>query len=138
PRYNPNALHLIDIRTEKEIARIPLAKTWNGIAWAPNGQRVYVAGGIANGEADVYVVENSGGEWKKASGLKLTGAERMKTAIAGLAISSNGKTLYALNNSDNHLYAFDTDSGSTLSRTPVGDHPVSCRLSGDGRKLYVA
>src|SRR5687768_17877757 len=54
--YNAHALHLIDLATEKEIA-IPLVRTWNGIAWSPSGDRIYVAGGISNPLFDVFVIE---------------------------------------------------------------------------------
>src|SRR2546423_14683524 len=43
--YNANELHLIDLATEKETFKLPLVRTWNGIAWSPSGDRGYVAGG---------------------------------------------------------------------------------------------
>src|SRR5438128_929519 len=37
--YGPHALHLFDIATEKEIVKLPMGRSWNGIAWAPDGKR---------------------------------------------------------------------------------------------------
>src|SRR5437867_9687276 len=44
--YNRHALHLIDVATEQQVAELPLARAWHGIACAPDGKRIYVAGGV--------------------------------------------------------------------------------------------
>ncbi len=53
-------------------------------------------------------------------------------------VSPDGKLLYALNNSDDTLYIVETYGGRAVARLKVGDHPLSARLSKDGRTLYVA
>ncbi len=137
--FNDHALHLVDIAGEKEIAALPLKRAWNGIAWSPEGRRLYVSGGISNPDNDIYVFEKGDdGKWTQAKGLKLTGNDKEKTCIAGLALSPDRSTLFALNNSDNQLYVLDTASGATRAHLPVGDHPIACRLSADGTRLYVA
>jgi len=137
--WGQHALYLIDIAAENQIARLPVPRAWNGIAWSPDGKRLYLAGGISNPLNDIYLFEkNNDGEWKLGKGFKLTGNDPEKTCVAGLALSADGKTLFALNNSDGKLYALDTADGSTRTRTPIGDHPVTCRLSADGTRLYVA
>jgi DNA-binding beta-propeller fold protein YncE len=137
--YNAHTLHIVDIATEKEVASLPLGRAWNGIAWSPDGRRIYVAGGVSNPVNDIHVIEKDDtGAWGKAKGFKLTGSDRQKTCVSGLALSADGATLYALNVSDNCLYALDTADGAARARLEVGDHPVTCRLSADGKTLYVA
>jgi YVTN family beta-propeller protein len=141
--YNANALHLIDVATEKEVASVPLFRAWNGIAWGADSNKVYVSGGIGNSLNDVYVVgKNATGEWERKQGISLGGADKAKTLVGGLAMSRDGKYLYAANNSDHHVYAVRIATGETVGRVRVGDHPGVCRVGfdkdGSGERLYVA
>ena len=65
------ALHAVkdDLVTEREIAMLPVKKAWNGIAWSPDGTRLYVGGGIENADSDVLVFEKAGETWKPGTGL---------------------------------------------------------------------
>ena len=137
--WNFHTLHIVDVQTEKEVGNFILGRAWNGIAWSSDGKRLYVAGGISNSTNDVYLfARGEDGSWEKQTGLTLTGNSNKATCIAGIALSSDDKTLFALNNSDDHLYVLDTESGKTLARTQVGDHPIACRLSQNGQQLYIA
>ncbi len=137
--YNPHAIHLIDVATEKEVANLGVLRTWNGIAWSPDGKRLYASGGIPLFGNDVLVYEKADdGTWKKGKSFALTGSDPKNTAVAGIAISKDGKYLYALNNSDGKLYILDTAEGKTLSSLAVGDHPVAVTLNSDGTLLGIA
>lgn len=136
--FGAHAVHLIDLATEKEIVALPVKRAWNGIAWSPDGGRIYVGGGIQNDVNDLYVFEKSGAAWVQGKGWKLAVTDPAKRCVAGLALSPDGRTLYALNHYDKTLYAIATDSGAARWNVEVGDHPMSCRLSADGKNLYVA
>jgi DNA-binding beta-propeller fold protein YncE len=132
-------LHIVDLATEQSIAKIGLGKAWNGIAWAPDGKRLYVAGGVRTDKRHVLIVEpNAEGKWAQEKVFTLSDTNPQQTCIAGMALSQDGKTLFVLNISDDHLYVVDTGSGTTRSRVLVGNHPVTCRLSPTGKQLYVA
>src|ERR1700739_3506488 len=49
PGYNPHGLVVVDTKTEEAVQRIPLKSAWYGMAWSPDGKRLYVSGGNANG-----------------------------------------------------------------------------------------
>jgi YVTN family beta-propeller protein len=137
--YNVHAIHLVDIVTEKEIARLPVVKTWNGIAWSPDGKTLYASGGVNNTASDIYRFQkDEAGGWQKTEGFKLIGAVDKKICVAGMTTSADGGILYALNDSDNKLYAISTADGSALFNVAVGDHPINLRLSRDGKQAYVA
>jgi YVTN family beta-propeller protein len=137
--FGAHALHVVDLATEQEVATLPIPRSWNGLAWAPDSRRIDVAGGISNPQGDVYVFDRyDGGRWGLHSMFTLFGTDRDKTCIAGLALSPDGKILYVLNNSDNHLYIVEAATGAELARVEIGDHPVVARLSRDGHALYVA
>ncbi len=137
--YNPHAIHLIDVATEKETAYLGVLRTWNGLAWAKDGKTLYISGGIPLAHNDVLVYEKGAdGTWAKTKSFGLTGNDPKKTAIAGLTLSADGKSLFVLNNSDGKLYVLDTAEGKTLSTLEVGDHPIACTLNSDGTLLGVA
>lgn len=143
--YTHHGLHIVDLATEKEVASFPLDRSWSGLVFSPDGKRLYVSGGIANPGSDIQYVDrwdNDG--WKESgadsflNGYALVGATKEQTAISWLGISANGALLYALNNSDGHLYILETRTGRGVGRVRVGDHPLSGELSKDGRTFYAA
>ena len=48
--FNPHGLVVVDAHSEEAAQRIPLKSAWLGLAWHPNGKRLYVSGGNANGK----------------------------------------------------------------------------------------
>jgi len=138
--YTHHALHIVDLATEKEIATFQMEQAWSGLAFSPKGDRIYVSNGAAYKQSDIQIFDrwdNTG--WKEARvGYNLYGAVKDATAVAWLGTSPDGTLLYALNNSDQQLYVIDTRGGRAIARLRVGDHPISARLSRDGKTLYVA
>jgi YVTN family beta-propeller protein len=138
--YTSHALHIVDLATEKEIATFPIEQAWSGLAFAPNGKRIYVSTGAGyTGPPIIYFDNWDNGGWTQSrQGHPLPGARKDSTAISWIGVSGDGKTVFALNYGDNRLYAFESFGGRALGRISVGDHPISARLSSDGRTLYVA
>jgi YVTN family beta-propeller protein len=143
--YTGHALHIVDLATEKEIATFPMAQSWSGLAFAPDGKRIYVSSGAGYANSDIQYVDRWDREgWKESSadsfinGYSLFGAVKAQTAVSWLGTSADGALLYALNNSDDQLYILETRGGRGVNRVKVGDHPLSAALSKDGKRLYVA
>jgi YVTN family beta-propeller protein len=138
--YTRHALHIVDLATEKEIATIPIDRAWSGLAFSPDGRRIYVSAGAANSVRDIHYYERWDKEgWKDGrGGYALRGAVKASTAVSSITLSPDGRLLYALNNSDEHLYILETHGGRAVARIRVGNHPIAARLSSDGRTLYVA
>src|SRR5262245_48320865 len=43
--YTRHNLHIVDLATEKEIATFPMEQAWRGIAFSPDGSRIFVSSG---------------------------------------------------------------------------------------------
>ena len=137
--YTAHQLNIVDLKTETVVASLPAARLGPGIAWSPNGSQIYAAGGITNGSWDIYRYRRtSEGKWEPVDGYKLHCADAAKRRISGLALSTDGQTLFALNQYDGNCYALNTASGAQLGLVLVGDHPVACRLPANSDVLYVA
>ena len=143
--YTGHALHIVDLTSEKEIATFPLVQSWSGLVFAPDGRRIFVSSGAGSATSDIQYFDRWDEKgWKESSadtfinGYTLFGAVKSETAVSWLGISADGTLLYALNNSDDQLYILETRGGRGVGRVKVGDHPLSAKLSRDGKTLYVA
>src|SRR5215470_5945655 len=94
--YTRHNLHIVDLVTEKVMAEFPMEQAWSGLAFAPDGKRIYVSSGAGYLDNDIRYFDrwdNAG--WKAArSGFNLLGAKKDKTAVSWIGISANGKLLY--------------------------------------------
>jgi len=95
-----------------------------GLVWAPNSQTLYAAGGC---DDVVYVYSNNGTNFALSNKISLGHAPNgclsnaanrtglglgVEPNVAGLAISSDGKTLVAANNYNDSISVIDTASGT--------------------------
>jgi YVTN family beta-propeller protein len=138
--YTGHGFHIVDLATEKEVVTFPMEQSWSGLAFSPDGRRVFVSSGAGYALSDIRYFDRWDKEgWKESrSGYNLLGAAKDRTAVSWLGVSGDGKLLYALNNSDEHLYILETYGGRAVARLRIGDHPMSAELSKDGKVLYVA
>ncbi len=120
--YTHHALHIVDLATEKEIATFPMEQAWSGLAFAPDGKRVFVSSGAGYPLSDIQYFDRWDKEgWKEGrTGYTLYGAVKDKTAVSSLNISADGKLLYAINNSDDTLYILEIHGGRAVGRVKVG------------------
>jgi YVTN family beta-propeller protein len=64
--FSPHGLVVIDAQTGKTVQRISLKSAWLGMAWHPDGKRLYVSGGNADGKvesarAPIYIFQYENG-----------------------------------------------------------------------------
>lgn len=50
--FNPHGLVVVDARSQEAAQRIHLKSAWMGMAWVPNGKKLYVSGGNANSKVN--------------------------------------------------------------------------------------
>jgi YVTN family beta-propeller protein len=137
--YTRHQLHVVDLASEKEIGTFPFERAWAGLAWSPNGRKLLVSAGQGNPGADIYTFNRwDDGSVTQGRGVQLGGgAVKDKVAVSGIAVSPDGAAVYAVNDLDGFLYALDGQTGETISRVKLGDHPYAAKLSRDGKLLYV-
>ena len=145
--FNPHGLVVVDARSEEAAQRIPLKSTWLGLAWHPNGKRLYVSGGNANGRnptrAPIYIFDYENGRLSNQPSATLE--ETIDTAElywSGLVHHHSKPLLFAANRGTgagpSNVVVFDTASGKLLERIPVEVNPYALVLSDNGQTLYVS
>jgi YVTN family beta-propeller protein len=101
---------------QKQAIQVP--NTFNGIAWNPNGNEFYVAGGV---DDNVHVYANSGGTWSETNTIALghnnTGVGNgVKPMAAGLAVNPSGALLLVANYFNDSVSLIDV-----ASKTRIGE-----------------
>jgi YVTN family beta-propeller protein len=145
--FNPHGLVVVDAKSEEAAQRIPLKSAWLGLAWAPNGKRLYVSGGNANGStptrAPIYIFDYQDGRLSaKPSGTLEETIDTSELYWSGLMHHPSRPLLFAANRGTgagpSNVVVFDTASGKLLQRIPVEVNPYALVLSDNGQTLYVS
>jgi DNA-binding beta-propeller fold protein YncE len=132
--YQKPSLTVMDLRRLSVTQRVPLDSAWLGLAWHPDGKRLYCSGSAANA---VYELTWKDGSLSRARTLSLGAAEEGKF-VGGIAVHPDGRRLYAVNPLGQTLVAVDLDAGRPIKTVKLDAEPYTCLVSRDGRTLYVS
>ncbi|HKD19489.1 MAG TPA: bifunctional YncE family protein/alkaline phosphatase family protein [Thermoanaerobaculia bacterium] len=132
--YQKPSLTVVDLRGMSVAQRVPLDSAWLGLAWHPDGQRLYCSGSAAN---VVYELAWKDGKLSRTRTLSLGAPEEGKF-VGGIAVHPDGKRLYAVNPLGQSLTAIDLDTGQPIRTVALDAEPYTCLVSRDGRTLYVS
>ena len=145
--FNPHGIVVIDTATEEAVQRIPLKSAWLGLAWQPDGKRLYVSGGNANGKkstrAPIYIFDYHAGRLSaEPTGSLEETIDTSQLYWSGLVHHPTRPLLFAANRGTgrgpSNIVVFDTRTRQLLKRIPVEVNPYDVVLSPDGRTLYVS
>ena len=136
-------LTMVDLKLQMVAATVPVDNAWYGLAWDPDGTRLYSAGGAENA---VYVFSYEKGTLTSRGKIPLGEPEiahgwpqgHPSGFTGGLAVSPDGRRLYALQMLGGALTVVDLDKRAVLRRIDLGAEPYAVALSPDASTLYVS
>jgi YVTN family beta-propeller protein len=132
--YAKPTLTVVDLKRFVVLDRVPLDSAWLGLAWHPDGKRLYASAGSANA---VYELSWRPGAMKVEATIPL--GDRVKgTFTGGLAIHPDGRRLYAVNPLGQSLAVLDLESRRVLKTVSLPAEPYTCLVSRDGKTLFVS
>ncbi len=102
-----------------------------GVAFSPDGSRVYIAAadlGGAEGTLNVFDV---------ATGAPID-SDLVGMLPTGIAVSPDGNLVYVSNQGSNTVSVYNTLSGNVELTVTVGTAPTGIAISPDGARVYVA
>jgi len=137
------ALVVFDTRTLQVISRAPMDHTWLGLAWHPDGTRLFASGSSDN---TIHEFAWKAGTLSAKRVITLGPAERhpggdiIENAgfVAGLAISPDGRWLYATQLYGQMVRVIDLEQGTVEATAQLPAEPYTCVLSANGKTLFVS
>jgi YVTN family beta-propeller protein len=146
--YLPHGLTVIDPKSRKIVQRIPMASTWLGLAWSPDGKTLYVSGGNNAGsktqaKAPIYAFSYAAGRLSAQPVAQFDETWAMdKVGWAGVAHHPTKPLLYAANRGvgmdATPVVVFDANTHALVARIAVDVSPYELVFSKDGSRLYVS
>lgn len=109
---------------------------WVGVAWSPDGRHAYASAG-GNNKLRVYDV--AGQHLTERDPIPIpTSPASPNPHPAGIAVSPDGKTLYAAENLADAVAVVDLATAKVTATVPVGHNPYTVALGRDGRLAFVS
>ncbi len=141
--WNKPTLTMVDLKLQLVTATVPVDNAWYGLAWDPDGTRLYSAGGAENA---VYVFTYERGKLASHEKIPLGEPELRRGwpqrqpsgFLGGLAVSPDGHRLYTLQMLGGALTVVDLDERVVLRRVDLEAEPYAVVLSPDASTLYVS
>lgn len=129
-------IDLIDIKNQKRLDSIVIAKSWYGLAFSSNDQFIYASGGHDN-QVDRFEIKNNKLALKDSFVLGKKWPNRIGTAGLDVDDKTAGQ-LYVVTREDSSLYVFDLHSKKIKNKIGLGAEAYACKLSPDRKLLYIS
>ncbi|AHF15353.1 bifunctional YncE family protein/alkaline phosphatase family protein [Niabella soli] len=129
-------IDLIDIKSQKRLDSIIIARSWYGLAFSGNDQFIYASGGH-NNQVDRYEIKKNRLALKDSFVLGKKWPNRIGTA--GLDVDDKTTNqLYVVTREDSSLYVFDLNTKKIKNKIGLGAEAYACKLSPDRKLLYIS
>jgi YVTN family beta-propeller protein len=129
------SLMTIDVANWSVKNTFPLDSAWYGLAWHPDGTKLYSGGADQN---NVQEFSYADGVLTRARTFALPSVTGPSSFAGGLAVSKNGKRLYVTRVFAQSVSSIDLDTGVISNTVALDAEPYGCVVSADGTRLYVS
>jgi YVTN family beta-propeller protein len=144
--YQRPTLKVFDLEHETA-ASVTMDDAWLGLAWHPDGKRVFSSGAASN-----TVLELSWDGARLRAGRKINVAKTvapvaagstrpataLQTFVGGIAVSGDGQRLYAVHVYGQFVSMVDVATGALQATADLSAEPYTTLLSQDGQTLFVS
>jgi YVTN family beta-propeller protein len=132
--YSKPTLTLVDLKTLDVRQKAEVANTWLGIAWHPDGKRLYVSGGGADTVEELQLTDKG---LQAGASVKLEKPAE-SSFVGGLAISPDGSRLFAVHALGELLSEVDLKAGQVVRKVQLPAEGYTALLTPDGKTLLVS
>jgi YVTN family beta-propeller protein len=129
--YSKPTLTIVDTQRFAVKAAVPVEHAWLGLAWHPDGKRLYSTG---QNQVQEFAYDDGSLSLLRTFPLPVS-----PTALGGgLAVSADGKQLFVIRALEQQLLAIDLQSGEIARTVALPAEAYACVLSPDGARLFVS
>src|ERR1039458_4422950 len=134
--FKPPSVSVIETASGRVTANVPVPDGWLGLAISPKGDMVYVGGGS---KVSVFEFAFSGGVLTSARTFSLIPpAQRgQQDFIGDVALTPDGRLLYAANLYRDTLLVVNPQSGMVIGKVKTGRRPYRILFHPDGKSFFV-
>jgi DNA-binding beta-propeller fold protein YncE len=129
------SISVVDTAVMKETARVAVADAGLGLAFSPDGRRVYAGGGSRN--AVLEFTFSPAGELKASREIS-AGQPSAMNFIGDVAVSPDGRTVLAADLFHDRVLAINAQSGQITGTFKSGRRPYRILFHPDGRSYFVS
>jgi YVTN family beta-propeller protein len=128
------SLTVLDLERLVVRSRLTLDHAWLGLAWHPDGKRLYSSGA---GGSTVDELTFADGTLTRGSSFRLA-QPSPESFVGGVAVAPDGGRLFAVQVLGQTLSAIDLARGGVAATVALPAEPYTCLVSRDGRTLFVS
>ncbi len=145
--YAKPTLTIVDLKRGNVASKTNMEHAWLGLAWHPDGRRVFSSGAGQTTVNEFYwtpgkltpgAVYALGRDTQKP----MPGINRPEPVeqsfVGGIAISPDGRHVYAVHVLGEALTMLDIKSGLVRGAVDLGAEPYTCLVSPDGKTVFVS
>jgi len=145
--FSTPSISIVDLQNRVVRDAITLDHAWLGMAWHPDGRRLFVSGAANNTVHELHWREgrlSRGADLMlgRAMNTPIEGTNRFEQVphsfIGGLAVTPDGARLFAVHVFGQILSAVDLASGHVLRSIDLPAEPYTCIVSPDGGTVFVS
>jgi DNA-binding beta-propeller fold protein YncE/phospholipase C len=133
--YRPAAVSLLDMETSRETARVEIVDGWRGLAFSPDGAKLYAGNGARGSIVELALTGTSLSVTRK---IELYPDEMPGVAHLIADIVAQGDRLLVADSEQDKLVVLDRAAGTVLRSFPLVRNAYAALLSPDGRTLLVS
>jgi YVTN family beta-propeller protein len=140
--WSKPSLRVVDLDRWQVTQRAPLDHAWLGLAWHPDGRRLFSSGAADN---TIREFDWRDGRLVPARTFRLGPAQKTVRErlvdpgyVAGLALSADAGVLYAAQVFGEAVVAVDVETGETVARAPLPAEGYAVAVAPDGGAVYAS
>ncbi|HEY0513382.1 MAG TPA: alkaline phosphatase family protein [Thermoanaerobaculia bacterium] len=132
--YAKPTLTVVDLQRLYVRQKVDVEDAWLGLAWHPDGKRLYTSGGAASTVMELKVTEKG---LETGTAIKLR-KPTDESFLGGLSITPDGSRLFAVQALGKLLSAVDLGTGKIAREIELPAEGYTTLVTPDGRTLFVS